>query len=220
MLAVNATVSPLAMQHVASWYEGTCLCKDYGDIALSSQSISLLSSKIGSSDVSYRFCKELIDELRTDNVLVYDITSVSSYTRGISLFEYGYNKYGLSLPQINLSLVIDRQQGIPIMYDIYLGSIVDMVTISNTIKKIKTLGIKDYTLVLDRGFFTKSNKDRLMEEGVNFVMAASMSVKSVESLISGIHVEIANTNHLVMYEGKPLFIIQTELDIDKYRLPC
>jgi len=55
----------------------------------------------------------------------------------------GYNRDGLNLPQINLSLVVDKEREIPIMYDLYPGSIVDVSTLKNTIKKIQASGIQD-----------------------------------------------------------------------------
>ncbi|AKB28885.1 Mobile element protein [Methanosarcina siciliae T4/M] len=79
--------------------------------------------------------------------MIYDLTSFSSYSQMMNLLEYGYNRDGLDLPQINLSMIVDKEKGIPVMYDIYPGSIVDVTTLKNTIKKIKAYGVEDYTLV-------------------------------------------------------------------------
>jgi len=46
------------------------------------------------------------------------------------LLEYGYNRDGDSLPQINLSLILDKDKGIPVMYDLFPGSISDVSTLS------------------------------------------------------------------------------------------
>lgn len=220
ILALNGTIHPVALQHIASWFEGTCLAKHYGSVALSSQNLSVLMAKLGSSDIANRVSQALVATLKTHSVLVYDITSISSYSRTIGILEYGYNRDGLVVPQFNFSLVVDQVQGIPIMYDVYPGSIVDMATIANTLKKIGALGIENYTLVLDRGFCTKSNIDMLMQSGACFVMAASMNIKEIDSLVSGLHHEITNPNHLVMYEGKPLFVIHGELKVDNHQLAC
>ena len=60
---------------------------------------------------------------------MYDLTSFSSYSQMINFLEYGYNRDGVDLPQINLSMVVDKEKGIPVMYDIYPGSIVDVTTL-------------------------------------------------------------------------------------------
>jgi transposase len=54
------------------------------------------------------------------------------------LLEYGYNRDGLFLPQINLSLIMDKDLGIPVMYDIYPGSIYDVTTLTGTLTKLES----------------------------------------------------------------------------------
>ena len=61
------------------------------------------------------------------------------------------------LPQLNLSMIVDKKLGIPVMYDVYPGSIVDVSTLKNTIKKLEGYGMKDFTLVMDRGFLSRGN---------------------------------------------------------------
>ena len=80
---------------------------------------------------------QLIEGTGTKNTLIYDITSLSSYSQLINLLEYGYNRDGEPLPQINMSLILDKDKGIPVMYDIFPGSISDVSTLSGTLKKIK-----------------------------------------------------------------------------------
>ena len=128
----------------------------------------------------------LIRNLGTDATLIYDITSLSSYSQLISLLEYGYNRDGLDLPQVNFSLILDTQQAIPVMYDIYQGGIVDVVTLKNTIKKIGAIGVNNYTLVLDRGFFSQGNLEELVQEGFSFVIPASLTLKQVKEVLNSI----------------------------------
>ena len=120
-LAINYATRPLALTHIQSWYEGTDMSEDYPDLPLSSQSLSRMLSRIGESTANLEFSRRLIQHISTCSTLVYDITSVSSYSQSISLLEYGYNRDGLELPQINLSLIVDKDLGIPVMYDLYPG---------------------------------------------------------------------------------------------------
>jgi hypothetical protein len=46
----------------------------------------------------------------TDSTLIYDITSLSSYSQLISLLMYGYNWDGLELPRVNFSLILNAAQ--------------------------------------------------------------------------------------------------------------
>ena len=36
----------------------------------------------------------------------------------ISLLEYGYNRDNLDLSQLNFSMVVDKEKGIPVMYEV------------------------------------------------------------------------------------------------------
>ena len=44
----------------------------------------------------------------------------------INFLEYGYKRDGVDLPQIYLSMVVNKEKGILVMYDIYPGSIVKL----------------------------------------------------------------------------------------------
>ncbi len=130
------------------------MSEDHPDLPLSSQSLSRMLSRIGEGTVNLEFSRKLIQQICTGRTLVYDIASFSSYSQNISLLEYGYNRDGLDLPQINLSLIVDKDLGIPVMHDLYPGSIGDVSTLKNTVKKIEAQGIRNYTLIMDRGFFS------------------------------------------------------------------
>jgi len=95
--------------------------------------------------------------LWTHRTIVYDITSLNSYSELITILEYGYNRDLLDLTQINLAMIVDHGKGIPLMYDVYPGSIVHVSDVKNTIAKMQSQGIKDCTLVMDRGFFSTVN---------------------------------------------------------------
>jgi len=116
--------------------------EDHPDLPLSSQSLSRMLSRIGEGTLNLEFSRKLIRQISACSTLVYDITSLSSYSQNISLLEYGYNRDGLDLPQINLSLIIDKDQDIPVMYDLYPGSISDVITPKNTVTKMKAQGVK------------------------------------------------------------------------------
>ncbi len=105
-LALNRVHRPLAVKHVRSWYEGTILAKEYGNLPLSSQNLSKFLEAVGQSSATFDFCKRLMKRVKTSGTLLYDITSLSSHSSLMTLLEYGYNRYCGMLPQVNLSLVL------------------------------------------------------------------------------------------------------------------
>jgi transposase len=217
-LAMNYAVRPRALTHIQSWYEGIDLSEDHPDLPLSSQSLSRMLSRIGESTANLEFSRKLIQRKSTCNTLIYDITSLSSYSQNISLLEYGYNRDGLDLPQINLSLIVDKNLGIPVMYDLYPGSIADVSTLKNTIKKIKSQGVRDYTMLMDRGFFSTDNIDQMISADISFIIPPTSTLKNVKEAISAIHSRIDDPDNLKLYEKEPLFVMPVEIDVGENRL--
>jgi len=215
-IAMNYILKPLASSHIQSWYEGTILSETHPDLPISSQSISKLFDQIGNGSTHIDFSNKLIQKISTSKTLVYDITSISSYSQMINFLEWGYNRDGLDLPQINLSLVIDKEREIPIMYDLYPGSIVDVATLKNTIKKIQACGIQDYTLIMDRGFFSTPNLEEMVNSGLSFIIPPSTTMKTVKEAISIIHSSISNPNNLNIYHDEPLFVSPVTINIGEF----
>ena len=176
-MAMNYVIRPRSLNHIQSWYEGTILAEDRPGLPLSSQTLSRILSRIGDSTANLDFSRALIRRVSASRTLIYDITSLSSYSQNINLLGYGYNRDGLDLPQVNLSLIIDKDLGIPLMYDVYPGSIVDVSTLKNTIKKIRSQGVKDFALIMDRGFFSTANVEELVSCGLSFIIPPASTLK-------------------------------------------
>ena len=219
-IVLNRAIYPLALKHIKSWYEGTYLYQKDKSVRLSSQRLSRLLSKIGESSIPDYLSKRLIEDLGSKRSLLYDITSLSSYSKKIGLLEYGYNRDGDNLPQVNLSLVVDRESGIPIMYDLYPGSIVDVSTLMNTIKRLESYGIEDSLVVLDRGFFSKGNLSELVNSKLSFIIPASFTLKEIKRTLNSVQKQFEDLNNLKKYNGDPIFVVSKIFQIEDNRLSC
>lgn len=204
-LAFNRIIRPTAMKNVESWYEGTTLALESPQIDLAGQRVSELLGRLGESNIPDRFMSQLIEGTGTKSTLIYDITSLSSYSQLINLLEYGYNRDGEPLPQINLSLILDKDKGIPVMYDIFPGSISDVSTLSGTLKKIKAHGIQNYVAVMDRGFFSLSNLKELMRDKISFIMAAKLQLNDLKQLMTEAQKDIDDAKYLKKFKKEPIF---------------
>jgi transposase len=205
-LAFNRIIRPMSMKNIDAWYEGTSLALESPQINLSSQRISEFLNRLGESDIPERFMSQLLEGTGTKATLVYDITSLSSYSQLINLLEYGYNRDGVSLPQINLSLVLDKDKGIPVMYDIYPGSITDVSTLSNTLQKIKAHGIENYIAVMDRGFFSLSNLEELVDNRLSFIIAAKFQLNDLKQLLTEAQKDIDDVKYLHKFNKDTIFV--------------
>ncbi len=85
---------------------------------ITSQRNSELMNKIGSSDLYRKFTVDLIKKLNANSSLMYDITSIPSYSHE-SVFEYGYAQDLENLKQVNFSMVMERERRIPLYYEMY-----------------------------------------------------------------------------------------------------
>lgn len=85
----------------------------------------------------------------------FDSSNMNTNSDGVDLAERGKAKVDENLPQVNFSYLIDRNTGMPMHFDIFYGSIVDMGHCKNYIKKVEAIK-KDaeFTFCMDRGYFT------------------------------------------------------------------
>jgi len=99
------------------------------------------------------------------------------------------------------------------MYDIYPGSIVDVSTLKNTIKKIRSQGVKDCTLIMDRGFFSTANVEELVSCGLSFIIPPASTLKKVKEAISAIHRSIDDPQYLKLHQKEPLFVMPITIEV-------
>ena len=178
-IAVSKIVRPLPLASVGTWFEGTSLSRTM-DVDLKSQRISDLLDRIGKSDLYRQFSSDLIQRINPGNSLFYDITSVPSYSSA-SILEYGHAKDHPDLEQINLGMVLERSRNIPLFFEIYSGSIPDVVTLKRTVEGIRKL-IPKMEIVLDRGFFSYENIRLLKDD--SFIIAASLVSRTIKNVFS------------------------------------
>ncbi|MFW6122109.1 MAG: IS1634 family transposase [Petrotogales bacterium] len=216
-LCINRVVRPTALHIVRTWFEGSFLSVLYPGLSLSSQNISNLLARLGDSDIPSVFMGKLLKYLGTKSTLMYDITSLSSYSKLIDLLEFGHNRDDPGLPQLNMSMIVDKKLGIPVMYDVYPGSIVDVSTLKNTIRKVESYEIQDYLLVLDRGFFSQGNLEELLDDDdLSFIIPATMALNNVKELMSSAQRDIENPKYLQKYNKDPIFVKPVTLSLDDF----
>ena len=102
----------------------------------------------------------------------YDVTSISTEAKEVSLAEYGYNRDGEELPQINVGTVYSQISRLPICYELYYGSIADKSHLQSMMCITQQIGLFITLYVMDRGFITKDNLKDLARLGINFLLGA------------------------------------------------
>ena len=148
-----------------------------------------------------------------DETLIFDITSLSSASRNIDWLEWGYNRDGLDLPQVNLGLVLSLNNHLPLYFKLFPGSISDVVTLKNLVAEIKAFGIAKSLFILDRGFYSESNIKEMTAENIDFILPLPFSVNIGKGLISETNTEIENPANAKRFGGDIFYVLESEVMI-------
>jgi transposase len=147
--------------------------------------------------------------MRPESSLLYDITTIASYS-GNGMFEFGHAKDHKDLPEINLSLVIERRRSLPFLFEIYPVSIVDVSTLAITLDRIRNL-VPAVVIILDRGFFSLDNL--MLLNGHGYIIAATYSRKEVKHVFSSSMRRLDSADNTIVYNYKPIFAMHVEFSI-------
>jgi len=217
-LAMNRVASPCSLANVRAWYERTILSELWGELPLSSQELSDFLAALGGNTIPEQFTELLLQGVGRSGPLLYDITSFSSSSKLIELLEYGYNRDGDGLPQLNLSIIVHKDLGIPLGFQTYPGSISDVSTIKNTVARLRSLSLDAPVLILNGGFYSLANVTELLSAGYDFIIPAPLTLAEAKSAISQEHVDIEDPSYLRKLEGETLFVKDIKLQLDELQL--
>jgi len=113
----------------------------------------------------------------------FDITTLSSYSEVLKQVKNGKSKEHDRLPQINLALLFGEQSGLPFYYRKLPGNITDVKTVKQLMHEFNVMGYKKVNVILDRGFYSKSNIDALFKNHQKFVIGVKLSLKYVKTAL-------------------------------------
>ena len=116
----------------------------------------------------------------------YDSTNKISQAGDIEIVELGHAKKGLETEIFNYAIAFDRNNQLPLYYESYPGSIVDISQLQYTLKKAKGYGYEHVGFILDRGYFCKENIQFMDDLGYDFVIM----VKGMKSLVSDVVLQV------------------------------
>jgi transposase len=163
------------------WSEST---ETVDGVTLTSQRISELLQELGKSDRERQaFFRSWAKHRAEQEYLAFDITSVSSYSKLIEFLEFGYNRDGEDLPQINLAMLFGETSLLPIFYSTSQGSIRDMSTLSNMILQAEYLEMKRTRFVMDKGFYSDANVAEMLKKHVKFAVSVPFTTLLSKRLV-------------------------------------
>ncbi len=113
----------------------------------------------------------------------YDSTNKDCQAGDIEMVEYGHSKSGHGLPVFNFSVAYDKTNRVPLFYEEYPGSIVDVSQLQYMLEKAKSYGYRRCGFILDRGYFCKENIQYMDSCGYEFIIMVKGKKRFISELI-------------------------------------
>ncbi|GAU76735.1 transposase [Fusibacter sp. 3D3] len=114
----------------------------------------------------------------------YDSTNKNCKAGDIEKAEYGHPKNDVGAPVFNYSIAYDISNQIPLLYESYPGSIVDVSQLHYVIDKFQGYGYKNIGFILDRGYFSKDNIKYMESCNYDYVIMVKGKASFVHQLIT------------------------------------
>jgi len=169
------------MMYCEGWLEKT----NAYPASLSSASASRLMESITDQERELFFAK-WSGFRQEQECLALDITSISSYSQLIGDVEWGHNRDGEELPQVNLCLLLGETSRLPVFQTIYSGSLKDVSTLESTLSLASGVGLNRLTLVMDKGFSSVKNINAMLDGPLasRFVISLPFTMNFAKELAS------------------------------------
>lgn len=115
--------------------------------------------------------------------ICYDSTNINCKAEGVTLAEFGHAKDDKTKEQVNIEYSVRQEDGLPILYTAYPGSIVDVVECSTMIARLKKLGFKKLCIIMDRGYVSKANIIDFDKKNLDFLLLLKENMDEYKNIV-------------------------------------
>jgi transposase len=202
MLAEHLVPNGDPFMYCQEWLEGT-VSLDCGK--LNPQRISELLSEISFAERE-TFYKNWAAKVTENDYLALDITSTSSYSELIPEIEWGYNRDGEDLPQINLCMLFGENSRLPVYQTAYSGSLKDVSTLQSTLAEFGAIAdSQSITAVMDKGFYSYKNITAMLKNNQKFLIAVPFTPKFVKAEVDEVRDTIQTYGNAIRTSSSILY---------------
>lgn len=220
---INRIDNPLSKNKLGEWFDGTILKRIYPvkRSYLSSQDFWNHWNNISEEDINRIQEKilEILVEKCDISDLCFDPTNFTAYTeehKNQKIMQFGHAKDRRRLRQVNLSLLVTKEEGIPLWHHTYDGNINDVTEFKEFIKlliervEFFAKKCKKITLVFDKGNNSKNNIKKVNKK-LSFFIVGSLKPSEHKELFD-IPLEKFNEEYRTS-EGKRVFCTSKIIDL-------
>lgn len=133
----------------------------------------------------------------------YDSTNKNWQAGDVCLAEFGHAKDDKGVPIVGVALAFDQTNQVPLLVEIYPGSLNDVRQLKYLIDKLETYKYKSIAIIIDRGYFSRENIEYMDSKGYHFLMM----VKGCKPLVS----QLVDEKHGTFESDRECHVSGTEL---------
>lgn len=118
--------------------------------------------------------------------IALDGSNIDVNLDNISNADFGKSKSGNSTPIVNFLSLIDKVTGTVMGHCTYSGHTTDIATLEGSVKQLAYYGCKNYTVIVDRGYWSLYNINVMYNLGHDFIVHAKLSMGTLKTFIKSI----------------------------------
>lgn len=141
------------------------------------------------SSIEYNQIQGFLDDWNRDRdheeriYVSYDSTNKNCQAGDIDMIEYGHPKVDRGDPIVNVAMAYDVNNELPLFYEQYPGSIVDVSQLRYMVEKASGYGYRNIGFILDRGYFSRTNINDMEKAQYPFIIMVKGQKKLVRQII-------------------------------------
>ena len=182
ILAYGRLVYQSPLKNMSFHYGNSYLSEEYPDIDLSGKSLSYFFRDLGQDrNKIVQFCRSF---KISDDCILFDGTDIFSSSQEMELPKFSKSKFGTYDDMINLMSIFSVKLQTPVYYRLLPGNIKDVSAFKTCLLES---GVKDATVIIDKGFASMNNIQALENEDLKFIvpLPRNSSLIDYETVKSG-----------------------------------
>ena len=208
-LAYCRLVYQSPLKNMSFHFSHSYLSQQYPGVDWSSRSLSHFLREVGQArNTIVEFCRSF---KISEDCILFDGTDLFSDSEQMELPKLSKSKFGTFDDMVNLMCVFSVKQQSPVYYRLLPGNIKDVSAFKMSLQES---GVKDATIIIDKGFASNSNIEALEKEELKFIIPLPRN----SSLIDYQKIQSGDKSLLdghFQYEGRYIWQYTTAVDEKK-----
>ena len=203
VLALQKLLYQSPLKNSEYYYEESYVSEMYPDLDLSKNKLTNFMITLGQQEEPMIAFKKSF--LQGAKHIVFDLTHLISQSEDMEINLPGYNSKGDFEPQVNLFYLFSTDLKMPVYYRIIPGNISGMKSLKLTIEEA---GLKDCTVIGDKGFGSLENIEKLEKEELTYILPLRRTNAHADySRLSSREYEKAYDGHF-FYGERPIYYFE------------